>query len=159
MRWCWGLGGEGPCPQHLEPGPHWADRPTGLGPLFEEGSACGGKKPGDCLGPEVAAEKGVPTWLLRPGLPSLVPSWAPSDPFPGRWLSGVSGEPGRRRRRKGGQGHTWGAKMVLRAAREGPGRITSASPNSRNCRGIQGVEAEGPGVQARTVPLAVEGGA
>lgn len=60
-----------------------------------------------------AAEKGVPTWLPRTGLPSLVPCGASSDPFPGQWLSGVSGEPGRRKRR-GGEGHARGAKMVLR---------------------------------------------
>ena len=39
---------------------------------LKEAQYMGTKSPGDSLGLEVAAEKGVPTWLLRAELPSSV---------------------------------------------------------------------------------------
>lgn len=54
----------------------------------------GTNRSGDCLGPEVAAEKGVPTWLLRTGLPSPVPAGEAGPPLPLSWDSGSLGSDG-----------------------------------------------------------------
>lgn len=65
-----------------------------------------------------SCRRGVLTWLLRTGLPSLVPArraWASSDPFQDNGSLGSKGDLGRGREgREGGQGCAQGAKMVLR---------------------------------------------
>lgn len=78
--------------QHLEPGTslgRWAER--NLYQCWKDAQDVGTNSPGDCLGLEVATEKGFP--LASEDWTSLqVPArrgWTSSDPFLGQRLSGV----------------------------------------------------------------------